>query len=381
MKHLYSILAFAGIIASCSQGQRNDGLADDYNLMIIDSIQVDYLGNLSAFDFEPGTGLYLGRNNDTEEHLLFDESGNIHHRFTMQQDGPDAVSWVQGLGFLDGKITVMDSNKGILQFSSEGKIANSIELPGDYFFINGLNFPAVRFGDELMYIRPERDGMDWSNLGELFKRVYQNSILEVYNPETGKIRNTMDFPPGTVYADGNYYQWMFPSLVQVSDSEWLLYLMAERKYYVYKKMGHELIYEKTVDLKINDAVNKQGSPIENVEVMSAGIRLNIFGKIEQIYSREQDVLVVYTKGVEEEIVKQYDPEQRVEWMTFINSIPRFMAVLDKNHQLLQKDISVPLGIHFTSVCNSKGEIIVLKNQEFFGVEEDFTTFYKLNLVN
>jgi hypothetical protein len=380
MKNFYVIIVLAILIASCSQGQRNERVGTDYNLVIIDSIQVDYLGNLSVFDFEPESGLYLGRNNSTEEHLLFDDQGKIHHRFMMLKDGPDAAAWVQGLGFLDGKITVMDSNKGILQFTNEGKIANRIELPEDYFFINGLNFPAARFGNELMYIRPERDGMDWSNLGELFKRVYQNSILEVYNPETGKTRNTMDFPPGTIYADGNYYHWMFPSLTQVSDSEWLLYMMAERKYYVFKKKGDELIYDKTVDLKINDAVNIQGSSIENIEVMYEGNRFNIYGKIEQIYSREHDILVVYTKGMDEEIVKQYDTENRVEWMTFINSIPRYVAVLDKNHQLLQKDILVPLGIGFTSVCNSKGEIIVLKNQEFFGVEEDFTTFYKLDFV-
>lgn len=381
MKYFYSLIAFAGLMASCSQEQNNDGLTDDNNLVILDSIHVDYLGNISAYDFDHGTGFYLGRNNDTEEHLLFDERGKIHHRFIMQQDGPDAVSWVQGLGFLDGNIAVMDSNKGILQFSNEGKITNWMVLPGDYFFINGLNFSATRFGDELMYIRPERDGMDWSNLGELFKRVYQNPILEVFNPETGKIRNTMNFPPGTVYGDGNFYHWMFPSIIQVSDSEWLLFLMAERKYFVYKKIGDELIYEKTVDLKINDAVNIKGSPIENVEVMYEGNRFNIFGKIEQIYSRKNDIVVVYTKGIEEEIASQYDPEQRVEWMAFINSIPRYAAILDTDHQLIQKDIPVPLGVHFTPVCNSKGEIIVLKNQEFFGVEEDFTTFYKLDLVN
>ncbi|WP_373520597.1 hypothetical protein [Aquiflexum sp.] len=380
MKHLFQIFGLLVILFSCNSKSENPNLIADYHFEIKDSIQVDYLGNLSVFDFEPESGFYLGRNNSTEEHLLFDDQGKIHNRFIIQKDGPDAVSWVQGLGFLDGKITVMDSNKGILQFSNEGEIANRIELPEDYFFINGLNFPAARFGNELMYIRPERDGMDWSNLGELFKRVYQNPILEVYNPETGIIRNTMNFPPRTTYTDGNYYHWMFPSLIQVSDSEWLLYLMAERKYYVYKKVGDQLIYEKTVDLKINDAVNIQGGPIENLEVMYEGNRFNIFGKIEQIYSREQDILVVYTKGVDEEIVKQYDPENIVEWMTFINSIPRYMAVLDKNHQMLQKDIPVPLGIDFTSVCNSKGEIIVLKNQEYFGMEEDFTTFYKMNQV-
>jgi hypothetical protein len=33
--------------------------------------------------------------------LLFDDQGKIHYHFIMQKDGTDAVSWVQGLGFLD----------------------------------------------------------------------------------------------------------------------------------------------------------------------------------------------------------------------------------------------------------------------------------------
>ncbi|WP_373493280.1 hypothetical protein [Aquiflexum sp.] len=161
MKYLFQIFGLLTVLSACGLKSGNGDLISDYHFEIKDSIQIDFLGNLIAFDFEPGSGLYLGRNNFTEEHLLFDDQGKIHHRFIMQKDGPDAVSWVQGLGFLDGKITVMDSNKGILQFSNEGEIANRIELPEDYFFINGVNFPAARFGNELMYIRPERDGMDW----------------------------------------------------------------------------------------------------------------------------------------------------------------------------------------------------------------------------
>lgn len=105
----------------------------------------------------------------------------------------------------------------------------------------------------------------------------------------------------------------------------------------------------------------------------------IFGKIEKLYRRENDIIVIYTKGVEEEISKNYDRENRTEWMDFIYNIPRYAAVFNNDHQLVQKDILLPKGLIWSSVVNNKGEILALKNQDYFEVEEDFVTFYKLNL--
>ena len=63
----------------------------------------------------------------------------------------------------------------------------------------------------------------------------------------------------------------------------------------------------------------------------------------------------------------------------MNGISRFAAVLDKNDSLIQKDIELPKGLLFIGFFNSKDEILALKNQHYFAVEEAKVTFYKLKI--
>ncbi|WP_439482803.1 hypothetical protein [Cyclobacterium plantarum] len=95
-----------------------------YQLMVTDSIQVDYQGNLFLYDYDSSTHLFLGMDNRTDEVLLFDRQGTVSSRFHLAKDGPNAISWAVGWGFFKGQFTVMDAAKGLLFFSREGEIAN-----------------------------------------------------------------------------------------------------------------------------------------------------------------------------------------------------------------------------------------------------------------
>lgn len=379
MKHIYQVFGFLVFLWSCSSNSKFEDLAVDYHFEIRDSVQIDYQGNFFLLDVEPVSGLFLARNNNNEEYLLFDDQGSILHRFTLQQDGPNAISWAQGVGFLDEKVTVMDSQKGIIQFSNEGDIIHKIDIPNDYYYINGSNSVAKWFGEELMYFRPERVEVNWDNPVSFFRNLYQSPLLEIFDPQTKSIRNTMDFPPMTIYGDGNFYQFTFPSLVKVSEEEWLIYFLAERKYHIYRKEGAELKYEKTVDLQIEDAVNIKGVPIENWEEYYEKSKFNIFGRIERLYALEEEILVIYTKGLSEEIAINYYSENMEERAVFVNHIPRYAAILDKSHKMLKKDIPLPNGMIFSTVVINKSQIIAIKDQEYFGVEEDLITLYMVEV--
>jgi hypothetical protein len=235
-------------------------------------------------------------------------------------------------------------------------------------------------GEQYAYIRPERDMSDYANTSAFYKRIYSSPILEVFDPESGEISNTMAFPPNTIYEDGNFYRWMFPS-VENKDGKWYLYFLAERKYHVYEEKGNELIYVKTVNLNITDAIDMIGVPIENPELLNQQSEPNIFGRIEGLYPLTNHTVVIYTKGVKKEVSSQYDPEKMEEWLGFIEGIPRYAAILDKKDSLLQIDIELPKGLLFNSVFNNKDEIIALKNQDYFGIEEQNITFYKLKIGN
>jgi hypothetical protein len=366
------------LLAACSQSAKDATRSNGFQVAVVDSIQVNYLGNLGVMDFDSTSGLYLGRNNSNDEIVLFDDDGTISHQFTFQKDGPNAVGWTLGLGFFNNKVTVMEVEKGISVFNPDGTHYKKIPIPKDYIFINGLNFPVRQLGDKLVYYRPERGEFDWQNQADIFKRIYSSPLLEVLDTLSGNIAKTMAFPPNTIYEDGNYYHWMFPIIIK-NENEWLLSLMAERKYHVYIENGHELTYSRTVDLDLEDAVDMKGVPLSNSSQMYEVNRFNVFGRFQEIYSHDGLVLVAYAKGVKEEIAMQYDPQDREEWGSFVQGIPRYLAVFDRDHQLLCKDLPLPQGIHLTPVINHQGEILAIKNQEYWGVEEDFGTIYKIKL--
>jgi len=366
------------LLAACSQSFKESNRSDGFHVAVVDSVQVDYLGNLFVMDYDPASGLYLSRNNSLDETVLFDDSGTIREQFTFQKDGPDAVFSANGflLSLKEGKVVVMDHQKGILFFNSNGTFHKRIKVPGEHFFIGGVSLPYYPLGDKLAYLRPERGEIDWENPADIFKGIYSSPLIEVLDTLSGTFQRTMDFPPNTVYEDGNYYHGIFPIIVK-NGNEWILSLMAERKYHVYLENGNELVYSRTVDLDLNDAVNIKGAP--NIDQMYEANLFNIFGRFYEMYTHDGLILVVYSKGVKEEIAMPYDPEDREEWASLIQGIPRYLAVFDRDHQLLCKDLPLPQGIHLTPVINHQGEFLAIKNQEFWGLEEDFVTVYKLKL--
>lgn len=385
MKNQYLLFLLLLLITAC-ESKNEKGIEDaNLQLAIVDSIRVAYLGNLFLLGYSSDDGLYLGRWNSNDEYVLFDDLGNFQQKFILPSEGPNAIKWAIGVGFLEGKFTIMDQHSGLIQFSKEGEIVNKIPIPDNYFYLNGLSFSAQKIGENYAYSRPEREsigseGVPWDNLADLLVSNYKSPLIEVFDPISGTIRNTMEFPENTVYSTGQFYNAIPPSIIKFG-KEWIVFLLAEMKYFVYKENDGEIEFVKEVDLTIEDAIPMPGVPMKDYQEWYEQNGNIIFGKVEKLYRRKNDVIVIYIKGVEEEISRNYDPENRTEWMDLIYNIPRYAAVFNNDHQLVQKDILLPKGLIWSSVVNNEGEILALKNQDYFEVEEDFVTFYKLDLAS
>lgn len=375
---IWFLIGYVSIsLFSCNKESKSLRSTEDLEFIISDSIQVDILGNLFVFDFDRELEVFLGRSSKNEI-VLFDDSGEIKNQFTFQQDGPNKIYFVLGIGFLDGKVTVMATQNGLTQFAETGEIHRRISIPDGYTFFNGLSFPAFKIEEEYAYVRPERDGIDWDDLAEVMTKTYQNPLLEIYDPQKGTIRNTMPFPPNTVYSSGDFYSWMFPKIIK-TENEWLVSLMAEMKYHVFHQVGNEVEYVKSVDLEVNNFISMPGIAMEKYDQWDEKYSNLVFGRIEQIFKREKDIVLIYTKGVSEEISKNYNRDNQEEYWAFRNGIPRYAAVFDHSYQLIQNDIELPKGVITSSVLTKKDEILAKKNQDAVGVEESFETFYKLQL--
>ncbi|SNS46873.1 hypothetical protein SAMN06295967_11070 [Belliella buryatensis] len=380
MKHPLIIVLLALILlASCNSEQKGLQNDTDLSVAIVDFIQVAYMGNLFPYDFDAGSGLYLGRWNNNEEYVFFDDNGKIHNQFILQNDGPNTIKYAHGVGYMQGEFTILEDQSGITQIGNNGEVLRRIEIPKDFFFVYGLNFSAKEFEESYIYPRPERDVQTIRDMSLLFGSAYSSPILEVYNPKTNQVRNTMPFPKNSIYEDGNFYNHSFPNVIR-NGKEWMLFLLAEMKYFVYKEQDGEVEFVKAVDLQLENAIPMPGVPMKDYAEWYSQKGHIIFGKIEQLYRRENDIIVIYTKGVDEEISKNYSPDNHTEWMDFIYNIPRYAAVFNQDHQLIKNDIPLPKGLIWSSVVNNDGDILALKNQDYFGVEEDFVTFYKLNIL-
>ncbi|REG81727.1 hypothetical protein [Algoriphagus antarcticus] len=209
-------------------------------------------------------------------------------------------------------------------------------------------------------------------MGGLIKYMYELPILEAYDRAAYKIRHIMDFPQTSLYADGNHYFLPFPNVKKLGD-RWYLYFARELKYFVYKEVGVDLVLEKTVDMEVNDAVLPVGVPFVEVAEYSMGRQPT--GMIDQFYHYKRHTIVIYRKGIPEEkvLLNQTDPS-----VELVNK--SYAAVFDEENNLLKNDIPVPDGLIFSRAITENGEILALKNQEHFGVEEDFVVYYKLKMI-
>ncbi len=162
--------------------------------------------------------------------------------------------------------------------------------------------------------------------------------------------------------------------------EWLVYFRGELAYHLYGQKEEHLVYQKTIDLDLKDAVAIKGVPMANMEDYYEASLYNVFGRIQNLFVLDRQILIHYTKGIEEERAKSFPRNTMEESRAFLHQIKNYLAVLDREHRILQKDIAVPQGITLSSVLDEKGAILGLKGQDYFGVEEDKVTFYQMKLL-
>ncbi|MCH7412573.1 hypothetical protein MM213_03675 [Belliella sp. R4-6] len=375
MKNFIYLLSIF-FLASCDQdNKREKSISSNYELEITDSIRVDYLQQLAMVDME--NGKYLAKSEDLSTFVIFDDDGEIINQIELKTDGPNAIQRTVGEGFFEGEFTVMDNQKGLLQFSNESEIIKTQPLPGDYFFTHIYNRPVFSLGKNLAYYRPERDFSDWENPELYYKRNYNSPILEVLDPKTNETTLKMKIPETSVYKDGEFHYILDPKIIKKGKT-WYLTLMAEMKFNVYEEKGDELIFKESINFNPKDHIKFPSVSIKSPIEIYNKLETIVPAMILQLYGFENKTVLLYRKGVGENIVQQYDRNNESEWLDFIGSLPIYAAIFDTNHELIQEDIALPYGSITTPVFTEDEQIVVQKNQRLSG-EEDWNTYYKLKL--
>lgn len=373
------ILPFLISLGFFSCGEKDTNISEnaaDYRLEIVDSMRIDYLGNIWLQDYDSISKHYIGLTRVDQELLIIDQQGQVTSSFVLPMEGPNSIQGIFTLALRDSEIQIFDSNTGFNFLNLDGMIQSRLALPYPYMFISpGLGKSFNSLGDEIAYLRPiNRDsiagGMEW-----MAEDQYTKPVVEVMDTVSREVRKTMAFPQTSRYADGNFYFFPFPTVLKYDD-HWYLYFWKELKYFVYKEEEGELVLEKTVDLEVLDAVLPKPLPFSE-----AGQYLELTqnikpGYIFQLYRHAGKTVVIYRKGIKEDLVLSNQTDGSVEMVD-----KNFAAVFDEQNNLLKNEIELPPGLVFSTTITEKGEILARKNQDYFGVEEDFVIYYKLKLLN
>jgi hypothetical protein len=370
-------LSIVGVAVGCSTDKNTTHpISADYTFVITDSIRVQHLEELKLIDFHEGK--FLAKKG-LFHYMIFDESGKIISDIELKTDGPDAINMPYSAGYFDGKFTIMDLHLGLVQFSNNGELTNTIPIPKDYIYMHLYNRPAFKLGNKIAIYRPERDLKDWEDQEKFYRKYYNEPLLEVIDTVSAEVTLQMEIPGNSIYKDGNFHFLYHPKIVK-QGKLWYLMVLAEMKFFVYEELGDKLTFKKSVSLPIQDNVPFPIVSLQNSPELFLKLELIVPSTIEQLYAIDDKIILVYKKGATEAVVKNHDRENEADWLDFFESLPTYAAVFDSDHNLLQTDIEMPSGTIPTPIVNQKGQIVVQKNQRLLG-EEDWNTYYLLDFID
>ena len=375
MRNFTLLILIAALIGCAKNKNIDQSISTNYKFEMTDSIRVNHLKELTLIDSEDG--MFLAKEEGLSSYIIFDKNGKITSHIELKSDGPNAINMAYSAGFFDGKFTIMELHRGLIQFSNEGEIINNIRIPENYTYMHPYNRPAIKLGNKLAYYRPERDLKDWEDQEKFYRKYYNEPVLEVIDPITKEVALKMEIPETSIYKDGDFHFLHHPKIIK-KGKLWYLFLMAEMKFYVYEEKEEDLIFKESVSLNVKDQIPFPQVSLQNTDELFSKLEMVVPSVIEQLYVLEDKIVLIYKKGAGENIVKNYDRENQVEWMDFFESLPKFAAVYDSDYKLLQDDIELPSGIISTPIVNKDGQIFVQKNQRILG-EEDWNTYYLFKL--
>lgn len=355
---------------SSEEKKNSDSLT--WELEIVDSIQVDYLGTVEGAEFKNGKGIIF---NFGENKLIeFDETGRIIYERSYPFDGPGKVFYPMQLkSTSDGELFGASFVGWLYEFNSDLTFNREIKLP----FITeakdggGLLRSLDQWKEHLILYYPGRDGAN--PYDPFFFR--DHFLLEKVDPETGSAEPIIRIPSTSRYASDKYFERPFLSFGILGDTLYLT-LGNEPMIHLYD-LADSASFLKTISFNPSRFENN-GEHSEAYQYISRYKMLD--GNIRQFFPTNQGIVVIFEEGIKEDIFIQNDlkdPKNFPLYPTLQNQILKIVQVDGS----LSNEIIIPRSINrILGIESLDKPFYALRDDDFIGEEQEFLTFYKLRLV-
>lgn len=369
-----AVLITAFFVWGCGSSEESisEG-SNEWELVIEDSIQVDYLGEVHGAEFRNGKGIIF---NFKENKLIqFDEGGKILNEEAYPFDGPDKVYYPMQLKITsDGKLYGASFIGWLYEFNPDLSFKQEIKLPfpTESHDGGGLLRSIDQWKEHLILYYPGRDGAN--PYDPFFFR--DHFLLEKVNPKTGSAEPMIRIPSTSRYASDKYFERPFLSFGILGDTLYLT-LNNEPLIHLYD-LADSASFLKTIPFNPSrfEDIGEHSEPYQYIS------RYKILdGNIRQFFPTKQGIVVIFEEGIKGDIFVQNDlknPENFPLYSNFQNQILKIVQVDGS----LSNEIIIPRSIDRILAIKSLEEpFFALRDDDYIGEEQEFLTFYKLRLIS
>lgn len=374
MRYYFPLILLLNVFFACSERDNDSQTttdSSDWELVILDSIQVDYLGNVDGGDFKNGVGVFF---NFKENKLIkFDSSGRVLQESSYPKDGPGRVEYPTQLKFTEeGGLFAASFMGWLYELNSDLSLKQQIELSFPTLakdgggFIQNLGY----WNDSLISYYPGRGGVN--PYDPHFIR--DNFLLEKIDPNTGASVPIIRIPNTSRYSSDKYYERAWIQF-GISGDMFHLVLNNETLIHTYDlSKGGE--YLNSVDFKPSKFLDN-GEHSEKYQYISRTRMLD--GNIRQLFVTEMGVVLIYLEGIDEDTFMQNELKEPVNFPKYKKFQNKVMKIVLPD-STLSNEIVVPYKIGpILNIEALDKPFYAVRDDDFLGEEQDYITFYKIQL--
>jgi hypothetical protein len=384
--------------SACSGEQMEQGVEQKnefFSLQIVDSLQIDYLGQLYMVD-QNSKGQFLLQDPQRNSFMVADEKGNIINEFVINEDDKDypGISFESPAFYKDDQI-VFNAAKGLHFFDFNGTLQFKTDEPLESsVFISRLGTKAlfeINWGGRNFLLTNRLGFLGGDPNSQDFYDSFR--ALNRFNPETQAMEAFVPLAQESIFQDGKYHSSSrLLNRFDIEGQQIALVYAKDPHAYLYEMSGDSLILKKTISL--SNEVLYLDSQKERLEPVKAGETRVVSGSplssfqmkmgessVRNVALLPDNLLMVqYNPGLPEDLRQEAKIVQdggaiRIESP---DNIPRDYFVVFKDGN---KAGGGELPSQLKSFIFEKDGFLWFSGEPNEDVEEDFVTWYKLKLSN
>lgn len=380
MWKLFKLFLVSSILFACGSKETDSSTDSSFELTVLDSIRIDYLGMANLMDIHPGSQKILLINGQTREFIITDFNGKVLNTFTKSGDMPDSYgSFPLGAGKFDlgGTSFTVISNQGVYTYSLDGVLLNGgkhqeNEMPA----FSGRAAADQEFhwmGDKILTVGAGR-GIHPRNTPEFYDAY---TSLAWFDTLERKVTSFLQLDANSLFKNGKGHDiaHMIPRMTVLNDRIYVIQGIEPALKIYASKSPFEML--RKIDFDLPDYFVNQGEEMKSVDprMINPDMYTGIF---ENLKATETYILATFSPGVPE---TSRTPFEGLGWMEAMakmkKDFPPRMLVLSKEGELFDEFV-LPTNLRDRQWLVRDEQLWFLKpiNLE---EEEDFITIYQVRL--